>query len=100
MFTPSKKSSFTISLLTLWIIKYIKRDARSCKKTREKLHDQIDLKMEGSQGGDAASQLSQHTIASDHTVNISKTSLIVKGRKYGMQAEIGLFVQKKFYSGT
>lgn len=44
--------------------------------------------------------ISQHTIAIDHTVNISKTSLIVKGRKYGMQAEIALFVQKKFYSST
>lgn len=64
------------------------------------MHDKIVQNMESIQGGNAASQLSRHTIAIDHTVNVSKTSLIVKGRKYGMQAEIALFVQKKFYSST
>lgn len=41
---------------------------------RQKLHDKIDQNMENIQGGNAASQLSRHTIAVDHTVNISKTS--------------------------
>lgn len=84
----------------LRIINYINQDARSFRKTRKKLHDKIVQNMESIQGGNAASQLSRHTIAIDHTVNISKTSLIVKGRKHGMQAEIALFVQKKFYSST
>lgn len=84
----------------LWIIKYINRDARSFRKTRKKWHDKIDQNMESIQGGNVASQLSRHTIAIDHTVNISKTSLIVKGRKYGMRAEMGFFVQKIFYSST
>lgn len=79
----------------LWIIKYVNLDPRSFGKTRKKLRDKIDQNMESIQGGNAASQQSQHTIARDHTVNISRTSLIVKGRKYGMQAEIALFVQKK-----
>lgn len=79
----------------LWIIKYINLIPRSFGKTRKKLRDKIDQNMEGIQDGNASSQLSRHTIARDHTVNISKTSLIVKGRKSGMQAEIALFVQKK-----
>lgn len=74
LFTPSKNSSFTISLLTLQIVKYINQDARSFREKRQKLHDRIDQNMENIQGGNAASQLSQHTIAADHTVNISKTS--------------------------
>lgn len=47
-------------------------------KQVKKLHDKIDEKMESIQPGNAASQLSQHTIAADHTVKLSKTSLIVK----------------------
>lgn len=54
MFTPSKNLSFTISLLTLQIIKYIDQDARSFRKTRKNLHDKIDQNMESIQGGNAA----------------------------------------------
>lgn len=69
-------------------------------KQVKKLHDKIDEKMESIQPGNAASQLSQHTIAADHTVKLSKTSLIVKWGKYNMRAEIALLVQKTFYSST
>lgn len=55
------------------------------------MHDNIDQKGERFQGGNASSQRRQRTIALDHTVNISKTSLIVKGKKLRPKA---LFLNK------